>query len=89
MDDLGELEGIPYGVEGIQEQLRMACQRLMEHFDTVQIIATKKDTDNVGTDAFWFGQGNWYARYGSVKEWAIEAESIMAERAAEEDDELD
>lgn len=86
---MDNLDAVPYGTEEIQEQLRMACQRLMEHFDTVQIIATKKDQEplSAGTDAFWFGQGNWYARYGSVKEWAIEAESIMACRAEDDEEE--
>lgn len=50
--------------------------RLMEHFDSVQVFVTKhcpagKDTH---TASFVKGDGNWYARYGQVKEWALKAE---------------
>ncbi len=42
---------------------------LSEHFDNVQIIATRSDgTDTLVIDR---GTGNWYARYGAVREWII------------------
>jgi hypothetical protein len=51
--------------------LRNAVSQLMEHFDTVQIFATKveleKDPDST-LNATW-GRGNWFARYGQIQTW--------------------
>jgi len=47
--------------------------QIAEHFDTVQIFCTKKVPD--GTNVHTWGDGNWYARYGQIKEWVIYTES--------------
>jgi hypothetical protein len=51
--------------------LRHAVCMLMEHFDTVQVFATKverhKDPDST-INSTW-GRGNWFARYGQIKTW--------------------
>lgn len=56
-----------------QAILRNHVAMLAEHFDTVQIVATKSVQDN-GTRRHTEGAGNWYARYGSVKEWITREE---------------
>lgn len=55
---------------------------LMEHFDSVQIIATKRlggSTVNAAS-----GGGNFYARYGSVREWLIRQDEMVRENVREE-----
>lgn len=49
---------------------------LSEHFDTVEIITTRHqpntgDKDENGTVMCNSGTGNYFARYGSVKEWLL------------------
>lgn len=41
---------------------------LSEHFDSVQIIATKLQPDG-STRMRPYGEGNWFSRYGSVRDW--------------------
>lgn len=52
--------------------------RLSEHFDSVQIICTRRDKSG-GTPLTHAGKGNWYAREGSVREWL----TVMDQRARE------
>lgn len=50
--------------------LEQTCSRLQEHFDTVQIFATKHDpTMSEGTIHWVFGSGNWFARWGQILDW--------------------
>lgn len=51
---------------------------LMEHFDCVQIFVTavgKNDEGGQSTFGHVFGDGNFYARYGHVKEWVKRREA--------------
>lgn len=41
---------------------------MMEHFDSVQIFATRYD-GTVGTVRVSYGGGNFFARYGLAKLW--------------------
>jgi len=45
--------------------------QLTEQFDSVQIIATRHRGAGVGEQTWLMhrGTGNWYARYGAVREW--------------------
>ena len=55
--------------------LKDHCARLSEHFDSVQIFVTKHDKLRFrGTRGFTFGCGNWFARYGQVREWIVNEE---------------
>ena len=45
---------------------------LMEHFDCVQIFASKHKGEQVGTITYNFGAGNYFARYGQVQQWVDE-----------------
>jgi hypothetical protein len=70
------LNSVPQTPEGRKELLASFVTRLMEHFDTVQIFVTHREEDKL-TGSLVTGQGNWYARYGSVKEWLMETEAMM------------
>lgn len=64
------------------KRLQDACSLLSNHFDTVQIFVTRHqphDEENKGTRCVVWGIGNWYARYGQVKEWIIKEEKMNAE----------
>ena len=59
-------------------QARMVEQALMqlsEHFDTVTIFTTRHEQGE--THVIEEGIGNWFARYGQIKVWVREQESVM------------
>jgi hypothetical protein len=57
--------------EAALQMVRSAAATLMEHLDSVQIVATERIEG--GTRRISWGGGNYYARVGSVREWlAIE-----------------
>ena len=47
---------------------RKCCAQMMEHFDSVQIFASRYEPE-VGTIIANFGAGNWFTRAGQVREW--------------------
>lgn len=52
-----------------------ALKLISEHFDTVQIFATRHEPEvHTGTVNSYKGVGNWYARYGQIKEWVAKVE---------------
>lgn len=56
------------------ERVKAAVQTLMEHFDTVQIFASRYEIEserNGETTEIAYGDGNWFARFGQVKEWIV------------------
>jgi hypothetical protein len=58
------------------------ASQLAEHFDSVQIICTNVESGSTMTYAT--GRGNFYARHGSVTEWAMrENEKVRIELARE------
>lgn len=58
--------------DGDIDLLRKHCAQLSEHFDSVRIVVTK-DGDG-STRRVSQGTGNWYAQYGSVKDWLMSEE---------------
>lgn len=56
----------------LQRRVQGCAASLMEHLDSVQIIATKKDGDE--SVRFQVGRGSWYERYGAVKDWIYKEE---------------
>lgn len=47
-------------------------EKLGEHFDSVHIFASRHESGiEDGTVSVNLGSGNWFARYGQVKEWTI------------------
>lgn len=64
-------EDEPDAVELLRlHRLEVSNQALLltEHFDSVQIIVTVRNEDGT-TGLFAVGNGNIYARYGSVRDW--------------------
>lgn len=62
-------------IEGILNQLS-------EHFpDGVQILATRMAPEGKGTERFFMGSGNWYARQGMAQAFikADEARTVAEE----------
>jgi len=57
----------------------------MEHFDTVQIFATRHLPDRNETTALDCGDGNYYARFGQVEQWLM-IENATAIRNDDEND---
>lgn len=57
--------------------LRNATAKLMEHFDTVHIFATRHN-GVTGTTTACYGEGNWYARRGQVGDWITKQDADAA-----------
>jgi hypothetical protein len=54
------------------EVVKVAVARLMEHFDTVHIFATRHEKVKLdGTVNVQTGEGNWFTRYGQVRHWML------------------
>lgn len=75
--------------EADYERLRKAVLALSEHFDAVQIFASRYNGESgKGTTSWNFGVGNWFAREGQVREWVEkenEASRIETREARKED----
>ena len=57
------------------EMVKKATQSLGEHFDSVLILTTRHDpTTEGGTTNINYGCGNWFARYGQVREYLIKCD---------------
>jgi len=60
------------------------CHRLMEHFEHVQILASRQTKDGQ-TEAFKWGRGNWFARQGMAQAFiSLDISQDMAKRIASE-----
>ncbi len=70
-----------------RERLKKSLHELSEHFDSVQILCTRyKGGDDGGTVNISMGEGNWFARYGQMKEWLIREEETSKESRRHDDD---
>lgn len=75
-----------------QEQADMAIVQkqvdaLGEHFDTVQIFVTRYESHKTGgTMNINLGTGNWFTRFGQVKEWGVRQDEYtrLSQRKAEQ-----
>jgi hypothetical protein len=63
-----------------------------EHFDACHIFATKHETEAEATDgtagvlAFSLGRGNYYARYGLIREWMLRQDERSREKERDRDE---
>ena len=80
-------EGDDAEAERFQKILRSHVAQLMEHFDSVEVVVTKYDSENERTYKGNRGGGNWYANYGACKEWVQEQEAKLRRHAIREDEE--
>lgn len=51
---------------------------LSQGFDSVTIMATHYDKDDVATSYWTRGDGNFMARFGQAKEWVLREEAKIA-----------
>lgn len=59
------------------ERIKKAAEVLSEHFDTVQIFATRHESGQHDGSLRWqFGIGSWFARYGQVREFIVREEEL-------------
>lgn len=66
-------------------RLKNAVAILSQHFEAVQIFATAKDpADEKIYLTYNHGSGNWYSRYGLVREWITLEDERSRLRAREE-----
>lgn len=64
------------------ELLTRVLNQLQEHFDSVQIFVTRHEpAEHNGTIVADMGVGNWYARFGQIKEWMNREEEIARQHA--------
>lgn len=62
------------------EYVKRHVTMLSEHFDTVQIFVSRYDDSEGETAVIHNGKGNYYARYGHVKQWLkVEERNIQTE----------
>lgn len=58
-----------------QRLVHDSIQRLMEHFDTVQIFVTRHmPAEMDGTVSYNDGSGHWLARRGQVNDWVLQCD---------------
>lgn len=66
---------VPEEMAEADRLVREAVQKISEHVDAVTVFVTKKrENGNDGTWRMAFGAGNYYARYGQIKQWVIFAD---------------
>ena len=63
----------------IDKELARAAARIMEHADTVVIIATKEDRADGSTFKCSKTAGNYFAHEGAVRDWLRDRESTSDE----------
>jgi hypothetical protein len=68
------------------EFVKKHASQLGEHFDSVQIFCTKHDGAE-GTASVNCGEGNWFARYGQIREWVEKNEERSRKVVRNEDTE--
>lgn len=56
------------------EMLRKHAQALGEHFDSVHIFVNR--VEGPATRGLNWGIGNWFARFGQIREWVIKEEAV-------------
>lgn len=74
-----------------RERVRKALDDLGEHFDAVHIFASRHESGSLhGTVFVNMGTGNWFTRYGHVREWVIyEEEATRVDARNKQDDRND
>ncbi len=67
------------------ERIKKATQALGEHFDSVQIFCTRHEAfKRDGTVNVNYGEGNWFTRFGQVRDWVIRQDERTRDHVREE-----
>jgi len=64
--------------------LQKAMDSVSEHFDTIQIFATRQDQD--GTFHHECGTGNWFARRGQIRDWLTKSDEVAKQEVRRRED---
>ena len=77
--------------EKLREMIKQHAQQLGEHFETVQILATRPDSidGECFTQRWDVGVGNHYARFGQATLWLEEQAEFIRARAHQRIEEQD
>jgi len=71
--------------EDTGELVKKAAADLGEYYDSVQIFATRHESgEREGTVHAAWGIGNFYARYGQVREWLVTQEEGTRQQVRKE-----
>lgn len=58
-----------------KQRINAALDQLGEHYDAVQIFCSRHESgEEGGSIHFSFGCGNWFARYGQIRNWLVAEE---------------
>lgn len=68
------------------QRVDKALNDLGEFFDSVQIFCTRKESSAGGTVSINKGCGDYFARYGKVKEWLVKEEEVFREEVRKGED---
>ena len=60
--------------------MQAAGMALVEHFDAIQIVATRVDPDTGQTQLYAYGVGNEFARISAADEWVATCEANLRAR---------
>ena len=63
------------------EIVKRHCAALMEHFNSVQIIAVTQHSRDGSTASYVYGEGSWYERFGALREAFTDFDSAPKDRA--------
>ncbi len=63
-----------------------AVKTLREHFDSVQIFCSRYEFAEEGTTHIARGEGNWFARYGQVRDWLVTEDEQTKEKIRHDND---
>lgn len=67
--------------------VRQHVEKLMDHFDTVHIFASRHMPAELdGTAVANCGRGHWHARFGQISEWVIYEEERIRTAARKSDE---
>ena len=71
--------------------LQQHADALSEHFESVQIFATLRDTEikEPETSSYSLGNGNWYSRFGQVSLWVEHQKERTRDEARRREDSED
>lgn len=65
-------------------------EELGEHFDAIQIFASRYEPAlEDGTVNVQMGTGNWFARYGHVRDWLIKEEEATRLKVRKDEDQTE
>lgn len=65
--------------EELLNKIKKMCEELYPYFDTVQILCTKHEGNDIGTTQMTWGVGNWFARIGQAEDWLDREKSAIYE----------